>query len=54
MNAVDKKKKIPLNYVESILANKPGSSNHKKIKEFLISKGAENDWRGAYKEDEDK
>jgi hypothetical protein len=54
VNAIDKKKKMPLNYVESILANKPGSSNHKKIKEFLISKGAENDWRGAYKEDEDK
>lgn len=49
INAVDKKKKMPLNYVE----NRVEEPEFEKICTFLRSNGAENDWMKDIKKDDE-
>ena len=49
VNAVDRKRKMPLNYVE----NRLEEENFLKIYELLKDNGADNDWKKDIKKDED-
>jgi hypothetical protein len=45
LNAIDKNKKLPLNYVDDKIKAKPNEKIFQEIKEYLISKGAQSDWK---------
>lgn len=45
INAVDKNKKVPLNYVDEKIKENPDVARYKEVKEYLESKGAKRDWK---------
>lgn len=45
LNVVDINKKLPLNYVEDKIKAHPNEKVYEEIKEYLVSKGAQSDWK---------
>lgn len=45
INAVDKNKKTPLNYVDEKIKANPDAARYKELKEYLVSIGAKADWK---------
>jgi hypothetical protein len=45
LNVVDINKKLPLNYAEDKIKAQPNEKVFQEIKEYLVSKGAQNSWK---------